>query len=477
MKRAAPSFALVAALAAPAVTLAAPPDDDAAGASVSLDGEISTEDGANASGDVVADKWIKRYRPRPRMAELGVFGGFLFPSPRHGLYEDTELSERPNFNSVAPELGVRLAFFPIRHFGIEAEGGAAPVKASGSKTTLLLPKAHLVGQIGLWSVTPFVVFGVGAIGMDNGSNAVGSDTDPAIHFGGGLKFFLNEWVALRLDVRDNVSRSCLTCSGPGDELSENGYRAHHPEILLGLSLTLTLEKKEKRLEAPPPAAKPPPPPKDTDGDGILDPDDSCPTVPETVNDFQDLDGCPEYDKDGDGFWNIPDQDACPDVPGVAPDGCPANKDTDGDGYLDTEDGCPQDPENFNGYKDKDGCPDVIPDEVKKFIGVIEGIYFDTNKDSIKKKSEGVLEGALVVFKKYPELRVKISGHTDIRGSHEHNMDLSRRRAASVKNWLVDHGIDTERLVTEGFGPDEPIGDNASKAGRQKNRRIEFELVR
>ena len=135
------------------------------------------------------------------------------------------------------------------------------------------------------------------------------------------------------------------------------------------------------------------------------------------------------------------------------------------------------PENFNGYKDKDGCPDEIPPEVVKFTGVIEGIYFDTNKDSIKKKSEGVLQGALDVFAKYPSIRVKISGHTDIRGTHEHNMDLSRRRAASVKNWLVEHGMSSDRLVTEGFGPDEPIADNKTKSGRAKNRRIEFEILK
>ena len=74
-------------------------------------------------------------------------------------------------------------------------------------------------------------------------------------------------------------------------------------------------------------------------------------------------------------------------------------------------------------------------------------------------------------------QISISGHTDSRGKPDHNLDLSRRRAESVKRWLVEHGIDGSRLETEGFGPDAPIDTNDTKAGRAKNRRIEFELIK
>lgn len=82
-------------------------------------------------------------------------------------------------------------------------------------------------------------------------------------------------------------------------------------------------------------------PKDTDGDGFPDASDACPTQPETVNGYQDADGCP---------------DTAP-VTTVPP---PAPADTDGDGIADTSDGCPTQPETVNGYQDTDGCPDTVP---------------------------------------------------------------------------------------------------------------------
>jgi OOP family OmpA-OmpF porin len=91
-------------------------------------------------------------------------------------------------------------------------------------------------------------------------------------------------------------------------------------------------------------------------------------------------------------------------------------------------------------------------------------------------SEPTLLRALEVLKAHPEIRVLISGHTDSRGAYEHNLDLSRRRAESVKQWLVDNGIDAGRLETRGAGPDEPIESNATSSGRFANRRIEFEVL-
>ena len=108
--------------------------------------------------------------------------------------------------------------------------------------------------------------------------------------------------------------------------------------------------------------------------------------------------------------------------------------------------------------------------------MIEGIYFDTGKDTIKDKSKVALDQAFDVLNKYGALRVRISGHTDNVGKKEKNLDLSRRRAESVKKYLVDKGITDARIETEGFGPDKPIESNDTKAGRAKNRRIEFEVI-
>ena len=158
-----------------------------------------------------------------------------------------------------------------------------------------------------------------------------------------------------------------------------------------------------------------------------------------------------------------------------PDGCPV-RDLDNDGLLAPEDRCPEDPETVNGFEDSDGCPDELPEIIKQFTGVIEGIYFATGKAVIRKKSFPKLDGAVKVLTDYPDLRVEISGHTDSRGRYKKNMKLSQDRADSVKKYLTDKGVDASRIETRGAGPDQPIGDNKTKDGRQQNRRIEFKLL-
>jgi OOP family OmpA-OmpF porin len=140
------------------------------------------------------------------------------------------------------------------------------------------------------------------------------------------------------------------------------------------------------------------------------------------------------------------------------------------------DKCPDKPETKNNFEDDDGCPDEIPEKIKKFTGVIKGIEFDTGKDTIRKVSEPVLENALLVLNEYPKTRIEISGHSDDVGTREFNLELSRKRAESVKRWFVGKGIDEKRIATRGAGPDEPIADNKDAAGKQKNRRIEFKLI-
>ena len=144
--------------------------------------------------------------------------------------------------------------------------------------------------------------------------------------------------------------------------------------------------------------------------------------------------------------------------------------------LDPNDKCVDVPENKNNYQDDDGCPDEIPKEVTKFTGVIKGIFFDVDKDTIKAKSKPTLDNAVKVLKDFPSVKVEISGHTDADGNRDHNVDLSRRRAESVKKYMVDKGLDASRITTRGAGPDEPIADNKTAKGKAQNRRIEFKLV-
>ncbi len=80
---------------------------------------------------------------------------------------------------------------------------------------------------------------------------------------------------------------------------------------------------------------------------------------------------------------------------------------------------------------------------------------------------------MTTLRTHPDITVEIGGHTDIIGGYAMNVKLSQRRADAVKQWLVFKGIDQSRMVTKGYGPDKPIGDNKTKDGRQLNRRIEF----
>jgi OmpA-OmpF porin, OOP family len=448
-------------------------DPDAeAGAELSL--AASTESGAEASTDTnvqarrtwdrrTNEPWIRRWRPEANMIELGVYGGVFLLNREHELFRpqlDLPLQGWQPLRRLNPDVGARIGYYPLRFFGIEAEGGAMPSKLDdGASVVPFTLRGHVVGQLGLWSVTPFVLIGGGMLGI-NSSGPLGTDIDPALHVGGGVKIYVNRWVMLRVDVRDVVSHKL------GPDLT---FVSHNLEALLGLSITLN-----RRNSAPPPRTqRQPAGPGDRDGDGILDDVDQCPDEAETFNGYQDEDGCPEHDRDGDGYFD--DQDSCPDEPGVDPDGCPI-RDRDGDGILDDVDQCPDDPETFNGFQDEDGCPDELPQELARFTGSIKGITFDTNKATIRRDSVPVLDEAVRMLLQYPDVRIEIAGHTDDQGKHDHNMKLSQERADAVKSYLVGMGVTDGRIETVGHGPDKPIDSNETKAGRANNRRIEFRVL-
>jgi outer membrane protein OmpA-like peptidoglycan-associated protein len=221
---------------------------------------------------------------------------------------------------------------------------------------------------------------------------------------------------------------------------------------------------------------------DMDKDGIPDEEDACPEEPEDKDGFKDEDGCPEEDNDNDG---LPDgDDLCPndaeDMDGFNDaDGCP-DPDNDEDGIPDGDDQCPEEAEIFNGVKDDDGCPDK-----GKALVVITGtqieikqkINFKTNSDEIQgKKSFQILDIVAHILKSNPNIMVEVQGHTDNKGKHDYNVDLSQRRAESVKKYLVEKGVEEWRLKPVGYGPDSPIASNATKKGRDENRRVEFHIL-
>jgi OOP family OmpA-OmpF porin len=219
--------------------------------------------------------------------------------------------------------------------------------------------------------------------------------------------------------------------------------------------------------------------KDTDGDGIPDDIDACPTEPEDHKDPDPNDGCPApSDRDGDG---IPDAyDKCPDVPedkdGIDDqDGCPED-DADNDGIPDVKDACPKVPGQPDPDPKKNGCPKFISLEGST-VRVLQQVHFATASATILPDSFPMLTEIVQLLKANPSIkRMMIEGHTDNRGAADMNLDLSKRRAASVKAWLMQHGVDPARLGSEGYGMTRPIQSNDTDAGRQSNRRVEFKIT-
>jgi outer membrane protein OmpA-like peptidoglycan-associated protein len=220
---------------------------------------------------------------------------------------------------------------------------------------------------------------------------------------------------------------------------------------------------------------------DRDGDGILDSKDKCPDVPEDRDGFQDEDGCPEADNDKDG---IPDaNDQCPNDAEDRDkfedeDGCP-DPDNDRDQIPDAKDKCPNDPETYNGYQDEDGCPDKGKVVIEgNDIIIFEKVQFETNSAKILPASNEILNAVSAVLKGHPEFQVvEVGGHADERGSDDHNLKLTKARAASVMDALRSRGIATNRLLSQGYGEYCPLDDRSTPAAWDKNRRVEFKVVR
>ncbi len=481
------------------VALMAPAHAQETLAATAVGAEASVAVQASAQDDSSGGGFLHQYKPQANTWELGAFAGMLFlsddnsfrgpPTVSGGVVTPRPFSE---YKQPAAELGVRVGYFPLTFLGGELEGMMGLAKAdSGESGTLWAGRAQVVAQLPLWRVVPFVAGGAGYWTVFNETS--GDDSDPAFHFGGGVKLAANDDWSFRVDVRDTITNQRAIGDTPNSL-----------EVSAGASLVLGRSKA----------------PLDRDGDGFLDTNDLCPSEPGVAPEgcpLRDRDsdqildaddrcpdqagpaplGCPVLDADADGIPDESDQcvhepglaplgcpdrdgdsvidrdDQCPGVAGVPPLGCPG--DTDQDGFADPDDKCPTEAETKNGFEDTDGCPDVLPDAVKKFSGVIAGITFDVNKDSIREGSFGVLDEAAKILAEYPDLKVEVAGHTDDTGAREYNLKLSQQRAESVKRYLMSKGVSGERISTRGVGPDEPLVNEKTNAARQQNRRIEFKI--
>jgi len=339
----------------------------------------------------------------------------------------------------APVYGMRAGYNFARNWGAEGFFNYVPTKIKdivgdddlklyGYGIDVLyhfMPENRLV---------PFLAAGVGGISYSPqiGNNSPNKFT---VDYGAGLKYFLTDWLALRADVRHVIPLSDryndLLCT-VGINFAFGGVKKAAP-VAEGSAVQQAAAPAEVLM--------------DSDKDGVPDNMDRCPDTPSGV--AVDKDGCPA-DSDRDG---VPDYlDKCPDTPiGVT--------------------------------VDENGCPPAVAQETRRQAEKAQEIkekgrttlkvLFDFDKAEIRKNSFEEIDDMAAVMKKYPELNIIIEGHTDNVGGAAYNKKLSQRRADAVKKYMVEKcGIDAKRLSTIGFGEEKSIASNATREGRQKNRRVE-----
>lgn len=195
---------------------------------------------------------------------------------------------------------------------------------------------------------------------------------------------------------------------------------------------------------------------DSDKDGLRDIDDECPNIYGPIE----FNGCPDSDND-----SVPDNhDQCPMIKGLAQfGGCP---DTDGDGIQDKDDECPEEP----GSAENNGCP------IYEKVEFATNIGFHTGSAELTQESYPYLDQLVQIMKDDTDCWVKLDGHTDNTGSDAINNKISQQRVDSIRYYLIDNGINPNRIIAKGHGSSKPIASNETAEGRAQNRRVEINLA-
>jgi len=203
---------------------------------------------------------------------------------------------------------------------------------------------------------------------------------------------------------------------------------------------------------------------DSDNDGIKNSADSCPDTAQGAT--VDARGC-EQDSDNDGVKNS--ADSCPDtVPNAGVDARGCELDDDNDSIKNSADSCP---DTAQGAKiDNRGC------ELKEIIA-LKGVTFANNSAVLTGNSTAVLDDAAATLRRNADLKIEVAGYTDNRGSATYNVNLSQKRAETVRDYLVTQGVSADMLNAKGYGPENPLADNASADGRAANRRVELRILK
>lgn len=361
-------------------------------------------------------------------------GGHLFSSNSE-LGGADEMDQPVAESSFA--VGARLGLTLGPRFGLEAEAVFIPTKSdlSGDGATVIGFRGQAKVNLLTGKFRPFLVLGYGGQAISTSAKELESDLDPAIHWGAGFALALTSSIDLRLDFRHLIVPDRTEAGATSDFEGAAGvaFRFGGSSSDKAKGPTGTGKRVEVAENQPPlkPTAT------DSDGDGIDDAQDQCPNQAEDRDAFQDDDGCTDLDNDGDGI-------------------------------VDSADQCPDEPETKNGFQDDDGCADQTSTD-------LVGFTFPRNSDKFDPASAALLERAYQVLDRNRRLTVEIAGHTS--EGEAKPLELSIARAEAVKEYLVRRGIAEDRLRTVGYGSDRPNATNSTREGRDKNRRIEFRVVR
>ena len=402
-----------------------------------------------------------------------------------GIFTEEDLSLSPNFSYL------EISRYIGSGFSVDLAGTLNNIdrKSGGDDLYYGLDLGTSLSSkelVDLGNFEPTLRAGLGYAGGLSGISTSDEENFFSVYAGAGINYWLNESLAL------SIKSTYKIYTREFDRLvSNNAGGRHHFQHLVGLKFAFgdgdtdrdgVKDSVDECPEVPGLESLNGCP--DDDGDGIRNSDDDCPTTPGLAA----LNGCP--DADGDSIKDS--DDACPNVAGLAAlNGCP---DADGDGITDADDACP----NAAGSKAMNGCPDADGDGVAdkddkcqtvagpasnngcpeyplSMLGDYD-INFDLEKYNIDSADVQRLSTVIKVLLANNNAIISIEGHADNTGEESFNNPLSNDRATSIKDYLVNVGIDADRLSTKAFGESMPKASNDTAEGRAINRRVEFKVV-
>lgn len=264
-----------------------------------------------------------------------------------------------------------------------------------------------------------------------------------------------------------------------------------------------------------PRERPPSPPPDGDRDGVLDQDDACPMLFGPPSAERTTHGCPVRLADADGDGITDERDACPESAGPETPGrpesfgCPLPADSDKDGFVDAADACPKQPGEQASDPKQNGCPppgdtddDGIPDDRDACVdlrgmtnadpawngcpsAIVAGneirllgrVRFEPNRTRLTREGEEMLLAVARLMVDEPGIAlVSVEVHTASTGAPRRELELSKKRAETVIQWLAETGVERKRLSPSAIGSERPLAADSTPEGKLENERVEFRIL-